>query len=74
MPRRIFHARHRRPVGKRLHLRGQGGRAVFSLMKRVFSSYNQVLVHHARNVLAAEGVQSELRNQYLSSAMGELPP
>jgi hypothetical protein len=43
-------------------------------MKRVFSSHNAVLVHHARNLLHAEGIVAELRNQYLSSAMGELPP
>jgi len=43
-------------------------------MKKVFSSFNQVLVHHARNLLAAEGIRAEVRNLYLSSAMGELPP
>ena len=43
-------------------------------MKRVFSSYNLVLAHHARNLLEAEGIETEVRNQALSSAMGELPP
>ena len=43
-------------------------------MKRVFSSHNQILVHHFRNVLEAENVKTELRNLALSSAMGELPP
>ena len=43
-------------------------------MKRVFSSHNAVLVHHARNLLEAEGIATEVRNQMLSSAMGELPP
>ena len=43
-------------------------------MKRVFSSYNLVLAHHSRNLLEAEGIRTELRNQMLSSAMGELPP
>ena len=43
-------------------------------MKRVFSSHNTVLVHHARNLLAAEGIEAEVRNLMLSSAMGELPP
>jgi len=43
-------------------------------MKQVFSSFNQILVHHAQNLLAAEGIRSEVRNLYLSSAMGELPP
>ena len=43
-------------------------------MKRVFSSHNQVLLHHARNLLEAEGVETEARNLMLASAMGELPP
>jgi hypothetical protein len=43
-------------------------------MKRVFSSFNLVLVHHTRNLLEAEGIRTEVRNQMLSSAMGELPP
>jgi hypothetical protein len=43
-------------------------------MKRVFSSYNLPLLHHSRNLLEAEGVETEVRNQYLASAMGELPP
>ena len=43
-------------------------------MKRVFSSYNLVLAHHARNLLEAEGIETAVRNQMLSSAMGELPP
>jgi len=43
-------------------------------MKRVFSSHNAVLVHHSRNLLEAEGIETEVRNQMLSSAMGELPP
>jgi hypothetical protein len=43
-------------------------------MKRVFSSYNRIAVHHARNLLETEGIPSEVRNEFLSSAMGELPP
>jgi hypothetical protein len=43
-------------------------------MKRVFSSHNLVLAHHSRNLLEAEGIETEMRNQMLSSAMGELPP
>ncbi len=43
-------------------------------MKRVFSSHNLVLAHHSSNLLAAEGIETEVRNQMLSSAMGELPP
>ena len=42
-------------------------------MKRIFSSYNLAAAHHARNVLEAEGIRSVVRNEILSSAMGELP-
>jgi hypothetical protein len=43
-------------------------------VKRVFSSFNLQIVHHARNLLAAEGIRAVVRNEMLSSAMGELPP
>ena len=43
-------------------------------MKRVYSSWNLTIVHHYRNVLEAEGIHAVVKNQYLSSAMGDLPP
>ncbi len=43
-------------------------------MKRVFSSYSLAAAHHARNLLETEGIRSVVRNEMLSSAMGELPP
>ena len=43
-------------------------------MKRVHSSHNLAEIHHARNVLQAAGIAAVVRNEYLSSAMGELPP
>jgi hypothetical protein len=43
-------------------------------LKRIFSSYNQTAVYHARNLLQAEGIEVLVRNAMLSSAMGELPP
>jgi hypothetical protein len=43
-------------------------------MKRVFGSYNQTAVYHARNLLEAAGIEVLVRNAALSSAMGELPP
>ena len=43
-------------------------------MKRVFGSFNQTAVYHARNLLEAAGIQVLVRNAALSSAMGELPP
>lgn len=43
-------------------------------MKRVYSSWNLAAAHHARNLLEAEGIRSIVKNELLSSAMGELPP
>jgi hypothetical protein len=43
-------------------------------VKRLFSSHDRLAVHHARNVLEAEGVRAVVKNDLLSSAMGELPP
>ena len=43
-------------------------------MKRVFSSFNQTAVYHARNLLDQAGIETLVRNAHLSSAMGELPP
>jgi hypothetical protein len=43
-------------------------------VKRVFSSYSLIAAHHARNLLDAEGIRAVVRNENLSSAMGELPP
>ena len=43
-------------------------------MKRVYSSYSLAAAHHARNLLEAEGIRATVRNEMLSSAMGELPP
>jgi hypothetical protein len=43
-------------------------------LKRVYSSWSLAAAHHARNLLEAEGIRSVVRNEVLSSAMGELPP
>ncbi len=42
-------------------------------MKRVFRAALLIQVAHARNVLLAAGIPSELRNQYLAGALGDLP-
>ena len=42
-------------------------------MKRVFRAASLIQVAHARNVLLMSGIQSELRNQYLAGALGDLP-
>ena len=42
-------------------------------MKRVFRAASLIQVAHARNLLTAAGIESEVRNQFLAGAMGELP-
>src|SRR5690349_12602859 len=71
---RLHDPRRGRALGQGLRLRRQGGRAFQALMKRVFSSHNQILLHHFRNLLEAAGIETEVRRLSLSSAMGELPP
>jgi len=43
-------------------------------LKRIYSSFNLAAVHHAKNVLESEGIRAVVKNEMLSSAMGELPP
>lgn len=43
-------------------------------LELVYSSPNALLVNHVRNLLAAAGVEVEMRNQYLGGGAGELPP
>jgi hypothetical protein len=43
-------------------------------VKRIYSSFDRVAVHHARNLLEASGIRAVVRNEILASAMGELPP
>jgi hypothetical protein len=42
-------------------------------MKRVFRAASLLQVAHARNLLIMAGIESELRNQYLAGALGDLP-
>ncbi len=42
-------------------------------MKRVFRAPSLLQVAHARNLLLSAGIPSEVRNQYLAGALGELP-
>jgi hypothetical protein len=42
-------------------------------VKRVFRAASLLQVAHARNVLLSAGIDSELRNQYLAGALGEVP-
>ncbi|HKI63946.1 MAG TPA: DUF2007 domain-containing protein [Burkholderiales bacterium] len=43
-------------------------------MKRIFSSWNLAAVHHARNLLEVEGIRARVRNEVISSGIGQLPP
>jgi len=43
-------------------------------LKRVYSSHNLAAVHHFRNLLQVEGIRAVVKNEFLASAMGELPP
>jgi hypothetical protein len=42
-------------------------------MKRVYSSLSLTAAHHAKNVLDAEGIRAEMRNERLGSVVGEVP-
>lgn len=42
-------------------------------MKRVYTAESVIQVAHVRNVLAAEGIRSELRNERLGGVTGEVP-
>jgi len=41
---------------------------------RVYSAQNTLMVDHLRHVLDAEGIGCVVRNRFLSSALGRLPP
>jgi hypothetical protein len=40
---------------------------------RIYASLNLIDVHHARNLLESAGIRTELRNESLASAIGQLP-
>ena len=43
-------------------------------MKLLYSAPNTLEVGHVRNLLEVAGIDCELRNEFLSGGMGELPP
>jgi hypothetical protein len=43
-------------------------------LKRIYSSHNLAAVHHAKNLLETEGIRAIVKNEFLASAMGDLPP
>ncbi len=42
-------------------------------MKRIYTAESLVQVFHLRNVLQAEGIRTELRNERLGGVVGEIP-
>jgi hypothetical protein len=42
-------------------------------MKKLTSTPIIVTIHHYRNLLAAEGIASEIRNEHLGGILGEMP-
>lgn len=42
-------------------------------MKKLTSAESLITISHYRNLLAAEGIRAEIRNQHLGSILGEMP-
>ena len=42
-------------------------------MKKLTSAESLITINHYKNLLAAEGIRTEIRNQYLGSILGEMP-
>jgi membrane protease subunit (stomatin/prohibitin family) len=42
-------------------------------MKKLTSAESLITINHYRNMLAAEGIRTEVRNQHLGGIMGEVP-
>ena len=42
-------------------------------MKKLTSAASTITIHHYRNLLEAEGIPCEIRNEHLGSVLGEIP-
>jgi hypothetical protein len=42
-------------------------------MKKLTTHASLITINHFKNLLAAEGIPSEIRNQHLGSIMGDMP-
>lgn len=42
-------------------------------MKKLTSAESLITISHYKNLLAAEGIRTEIRNQHLGSILGEMP-
>lgn len=45
-----------------------------SVLIRIYSHDNLLIVHNLKNILEHSGVECELRNDFVTSASGEVPP
>jgi rubrerythrin len=43
-------------------------------MKKVYSSQDRLMVGHVKNILENEDIECFIKNEYLTSAVGEIPP
>lgn len=43
-------------------------------MKKLYSAENRLLVFHIKNLLEAEGVETQLKNEFASGGVGDLAP
>ena len=43
-------------------------------MKKLYTAQNPLTISHLKNILESGGIKCVVKNQYLSSAVGELPP
>jgi len=42
-------------------------------MKKLTSADSLITINHFRNLLAAEGIETRIRNEHLASILGEMP-
>ena len=42
-------------------------------MKKLFTHENRMIVHNIRNLLAEEGIETQLKNEFAGGAVGDLP-
>jgi hypothetical protein len=43
-------------------------------MKKLHTAPNPLIISHLKNILESGGIRCAVKNQYLSAALGELPP
>lgn len=43
-------------------------------MKKLYTAENRLLVFHIKNLLAAEGVETQLKNEFAGGGIGDIAP